>query len=102
MVVFDVLTICCWRKWPGMFGVTAALVVRCRCSWWWESYLARRARSQLSTKGLRHVAKLSEAEVIVDCIAEDENPFTCADRRWSLAKIKRVRGGVREGVEVGL
>ena len=98
MTVFDVLAICCWRKWPGVFSTTAASqscmqVVRCGWSWWWESYLASRAtRSQVLTKGLRRVAKLSEVEVNVDCIAEEEDPFACPHRRWSLANIKRVRG----------
>ena len=79
--MFDVLAICCWRKWTGILGITAASqgctrVGRCECSSWWESYLARRAtRSQVSAKGLRHVARLSEAEVNVDCIAEEENFF---------------------------
>jgi hypothetical protein len=36
MVVFDVLAIWCWRKWPGVFGITAASQ-SCRyasCSLW--------------------------------------------------------------------
>jgi hypothetical protein len=106
MTVFDILAICCWRKWPGVFNITAASpscmrVVRCG---WWESYLARRAtRSQVLTKGLRQVAKFSEVEVNVDCIAEEGNPSACPHRRWSLANIKRVRGnGVGVSVEVGL
>jgi hypothetical protein len=110
MIVFNVLANCCWRNWPGVFGITTASqsctrVVRCGWSWWWESCLARRAtRSQVLTKGLRQVAKLSEVKVNVDCIAaEVENSSARSDRQWSLARFKRVRGGgVREGVEVGL
>jgi hypothetical protein len=53
--------------------------------------VSRATRSQVSTKGLRDVGNLSEAEVDVQYIVGEERSVTPAGKLWWLVSVESVR-----------